>query len=144
VIAEYEEAIRTAGLQQEGMDLAPLAGLQALRRAAGRSGVGAELVLGDVAYALAVHDGGALKVLRHRRRDREEGEGRRLALEVARAARLGGVEARPRVRVVGPGAAGVLRDLAADGTAAEPGWAIEGGGLPVDAAEISWLGSLFA
>lgn len=143
VIAEYEEAAQSAGLLQDRMDLAPLAGLHALRRAA-RGDVALDLVLGDSAYSLALHDAGAIRVLRNRRRDRDADEPRRLALEIERAARLGGLEATPRTRVVGPGAATLLRELAASGGAAEPGWAIEGGGMPIEASEVPWLGSLFA
>jgi hypothetical protein len=143
VLAEYEDAARAAGLQQGRMDLAPLAGLHALRRAAPRGG-SVDLVLGDVAYALALHDGGALRVLRNRRRDRDADEPRRLVLEIERAYRMAGLETRARARVVGPGAGALLRELAASGGAAEPGWSIDGGGLPVEASEVPWLGSLFA
>jgi hypothetical protein len=143
VIAEYEEVVKAAGLEQASMDLAPLAGLHALRRAA-RGAAGIEVVLGDAAYALTLHDAGAMRVLRNRRRDRDADEPRRLALEVERALRLAGLEARPRARVVGPGAASLLRELAASGAPAEPGWAIDGGAMPVEASEVPWLGSLFA
>jgi hypothetical protein len=143
VIAEYEEVARSAGLVQGRIDLAPLAGLHALRASA-RGAAGVHVVLGDVAYSLAVHDGGGFRVLRNRRRDRDAGEPRRLVLEVERALRLGGMEARPPARVVGPGATDLLRELAAAGGAAEPGWAMNGKGLPVDAVELPWLGSLFA
>jgi hypothetical protein len=144
VIAEYEEAARAAGLVQGRMDLAPLAGLYALRQAAARGAAGVDVVLGDAAYSLALHDGVALRVLRNRRRDRDADEPRRLALEIERVLRLGGMDVRPRARVVGPGATSLLRELAAAGGVAEPGWAIDGGGLPVEAVEVPWLGSLFA
>jgi hypothetical protein len=144
VIAEYEEAVRAAGLAQERMDLAPLAGLHALGRGGSRTAADVDLVLGDAAYSLAVHASGAPRVWRSRRRDRGDGEARRLAREVERALRLAGLEEKPRVRVVGPGAAGLVRELTAAGRAAELGWAIEGGGLSVDASEVPWLGSLFA
>ena len=144
VIAEYEEAVQAAGLQQGRMDLAPLAALHALRRAGAREAQGIDVVLGDAAYALAVQEGGALRVLRNRRRDRDAEEPRRLALEVERAVRLAGIEGRPRARVVGPGAGDLLRELAASGAPAEPGWTMDGGGGLADAAEVPWLGSLFA
>lgn len=144
VIAEYEETARAAGLVQGRMDLAPLAGLQALRRVAPRSGPAVDLVLGDIGYSLALYDAGTLRVLRNRRRDRDADEPRRMALEVERALRFGGLEGSPRVRIVGPGAGGLLRELAVAGGAAEPGWAIDGGAMPIEAAEVPWLGSLFA
>jgi hypothetical protein len=144
VIAEYEELARSAGLVQDRMDLAPLAGLQALRRAAPGTGVGADLVLGDAAYSLALHDAGALRVLRNRRRDRDGDEPRRLGLEIERVLRMGALEATPRVRVVGPGASDLVRELAAAGATVEPGWAADGQGMPIEAAEVPWLGSLFA
>jgi hypothetical protein len=144
VIAEYEEVVRAAGLKQDRMDLAPLAGLHALRRSAARSGAGVDVVLGDAAYALALRDGDALQVVRNRRRARDDDEPRRMALEVERALRTRGLEGRPTVRVVGPGATGLVRELALGGHAAEPGWVMDGGGLPVEASEVPWLGSLFA
>jgi hypothetical protein len=144
VVAEYEDAARAAGLLQGRMDLAPLAGLHALRRVAAREARGVDVVLGDAAYALVVQEGGALRVLRSRRRDRDAGEPRRLALEIERAVRLAGIEPRPPARVVGPGAGELLRELAAAGAPAEPGWTMDGGGGLADAAEVPWLGSLFA
>jgi hypothetical protein len=144
VIAEYEEVVRSAGLLQGRIDLAPLAGLNALRRAAARGAAGVDVVLGDAAYSIALHDGAGMRVLRNRRRDRDPGEPRRLALEVERALRLGGMDARPAARIVGPGATALLQEVAAGGGAAEPGWSMDGRGLPVDAVEVPWLGSLFA
>jgi hypothetical protein len=144
VIAEYEDAVRSAGLVQARVDLAPLAGLHALRRAAARGTGCVDVVLGDAAYSLALHDGRGLRVLRNRRRDRDEGEPRRLALEIERALRHAAIDGRLPARVVGPGAMALLRELAAAGGTAEPGWAIEGKGLAVDAVEVPWLGSLFA
>lgn len=145
IVAEYEELIRAAGFTQDRMDLAPLAGLHALRAGWSRSGTDVDVVLGDAAYVLSAQTSGSLRVLRNRRRDRDAGEPQRLALELARALRHGGLpEAAPRVRVVGPGASDLVRALVASGRVAEPGWAIDGQGLALDAAEVPWLGSLFA
>ena len=113
-----------------------------VRAARGASGV--DVVLGDAAYSMVLHDDGAPRVLRNRRRDRDAGEPSRLSLEIQRTLRLGGLESKPRVRVVGPGAAMLLHELAGLGGEAEPGWAIDGGGLPIEASEVPWLGSLFA
>ena len=143
VIAEYEEVARAAGLVQGGIDLAPLAALHALRRAAARGVARVDVVLGDAAYSMALHDGAGLRVLRNRRRDRDAGEPGRLAREIERVLRIGGMDARPTARVVGPGATALLAELAAGG-AAEPGWSMDGKGLPADAVEVPWLGSLFA
>jgi Tfp pilus assembly PilM family ATPase len=144
VIAEYEEVARAAGLVQGGIDLVPLAALHALRRAAARGVARVDVVLGDAAYSLALHDGAGLRVLRNRRRDRDAGEPSRLALEIERVLRIAGMDARPAARVVGPGATALLAELAAAGGAAEPGWSMDGKGLPADAVEVPWLGSLFA
>jgi hypothetical protein len=145
VVAEYEDVVRAAGFTQERMDLAPLAGLHALRAGWSRSSTDLDVVLGDAAYVLTAQHSGALRVLRSRRRDRDAGEPQRLALELARVLRQGGLpEAPSRVRVVGPGASDVVRDLAAAGRPAELGWTMQGQGLAIDAAEVPWLGGLFA
>lgn len=136
VVEEYETAVAAAGFEPERVDLAPLLALDALRRRAPSTRV--EVVLGDVALCLALCAGDSLQGLRNRRRDRDEGEGARLAEEIARAGALD--VAGPReVGVVGPGAASLCRELQASGLAAAPAW--DGNGLPFPFAELSWWGA---
>lgn len=144
VVAQYEDALEAAGLGPASIDLTPLAALGALRSDARSGSATALLVLGDAAYSLALQVGRRLRVVRNRRRDRSADEAVRLAREVERSARLSGVDEPVRVRVVGPGAAGLAREMAAAGRDAEPGWRIDSGVLPVEAAELAWLGGAFA
>ena len=82
-------------------------------------------------------------MFRNRLRDGGPGEPRWLAREVDRTAALAGNGGPPRLRAVGPGATALLRALAESGRAAEPGWRVEGT-LPVEAAELPWLGAALA
>lgn len=144
VIAEYEDALSAAGLGPASVDLTPLAALSALGADARGEGAAALIVLGDAAYSLALHAGRRLRVLRNRRRDRSHDEAARLAREVERAAHACGCTDRVRVRLVGSGASDIARALSASGAAAEPGWLLESGALPVPAAELAWLGGAIA
>jgi hypothetical protein len=102
-----------------------------------------DLILGDAAYCIAVSHGGAIRVLRNRRRDPDAGEADRLCREVDRTVALAGNGAStPRVRVVGSGARHVIGEMLRSGRVAGPGWEMEGGGLPVDAGELAWLGAV--
>jgi hypothetical protein len=140
VALEYEEMARRAGLSPGRVDLAPLAALAALLRDPPAGPASVDVILGDAAYCLAATHDGALRVLRNRRRDADAGEADRLGREVDRtAAFAGNGSGRLRVRVVGPGARGLIGDLLRAGRAAGPGWEMEGGALPVEAAELAWL-----
>jgi hypothetical protein len=141
VALEYEGAAARAGLSPGRVDLAPLAALAALvREPSGAAGV--DVILGDAAYCLAASHGGALRVLRNRRRDPDAGEAERLRGEVDRTAALAGNGTGPwPVRVVGAGARALIGELQRSGRAAGPGWPMEGAGLPVEAAEQAWLGA---
>ena len=90
--------------RQERLDLTSLAALSGLLKDAGGSGPVLDVILGDAAYAMAAHRDGVLSVLRHRRRDRRDGEAARLRAEAERTAALAGAPLE-RVRVVGTGAA---------------------------------------
>ncbi|MET0555564.1 MAG: hypothetical protein ABW221_21160 [Vicinamibacteria bacterium] len=144
VIAEYEAALASAGLGPATIDLTPLAALGALRADVRGLPAAALIVLGDAAYSLALHVGRRLRVVRNRRRDRTGDEASRLAREVERAARLCSFPDRVAVRLVGPGAGALAREMAAAGLAAEPGWQIDAGGLALEAAELGWLGGALA
>ena len=142
VALEYEAVAERAGLSPGRVDLAPLSALSALLRDRPAGPASVDVILGDAAYCLAATHDGVLRVLRNRRRDADAGEADRLAREVDRTAAFAGNGAGPlRVRVVGPGARGLIGDLLRAGRAAGPGWEMEGGGLPVEAAELSWLGA---
>jgi hypothetical protein len=143
VIEDYEAAVAGAGLKQERFDLASLAALAALLGDPGGDGLVVDLVLGDVALLLAAHRAGVPLAVRHRRRDRRDGESGRLRAEVERTAGLAGGSA-GRVRVAGAGARALVREWSADGLPAASGWETEGPGVPSDAAELPWLGAALA
>ena len=143
VVEDYEAVVAAAGVAQERLDITSLAALAALLKDAAGGGLVLDVILGDAAYAMAAHRDGVLSVLRHRRRDRRDGEAARLRLEAERTAALAGGEM-DKVRVVGSGAASLLREWSAAGLAAAPGWEGEGAGVPRDAAELPWLGALLA
>ncbi len=144
VIAEYEALAAGAGLEQERLDLTPLAALGALLRQAVGSTRTVDLILGDVAYCLAAHHGGHLKVLRQRRRDPGAGEAERLRDEAQRTAALAGSGSDLRLRVVGAGATALLTWLRRAGMAADGGWPVPAGELKAEAAEAAWLGEALA
>ena len=145
VALEYEAAAERAGLSPGRVDLAPLAALSALLRDPPAGPASVDVILGDAAYCLAASHDGALRVLRNRRRDADAGEADRLGREVDRTADFAGNGAGPLpVRVVGPGARGLIGELLRAGRAAGPGWEMDGGGLPVEAAELPWLGAALA
>jgi len=136
----YEQAAARAGLSSGRVDLAPLAALSALVKAPSAGLAGVDVILGDAAYCLAATHGGALRVLRNRRRDADAGEADRLRREVDRTAALAGngTEAVP-VRVVGPGARDLIAQLQRAGRTAAPGWDAPPDGIPLEAAELAWL-----
>lgn len=144
VIGEYEQALASAGLGPASVDLTPLAALAAMAEDVRGVSASALIVLGDAAYSLALHAGRRLRLVRSRRRDRTGDEASRLAREVERAARLAGCTDPVRVRLVGSGASDLVRELAAGGAQAEPGWRLDAGALPLPAAELAWLGSALA
>ena len=63
--------------------------------------------------------------------------------EVDRTAALAGNGGPPRIRAVGPGALALLSAWQHEGRSVEAGWRAEGA-LPVDAAELAWLGGALA
>jgi hypothetical protein len=140
VVAGYEAAIREAGLQQERLDLAPLAALEALRRDLPGQGTSAAVILGEVSVLLAVSVEGRLRGLRTRLRDLSTDEPSRLFADVVRTcAAAGGLEP-GSVRVVGPGSRDLVARWPARGATAALGWdePLVGG---VFAAELAWIGA---
>jgi hypothetical protein len=144
VLEGYEQVAEAAGLSQDRLDIAPLAAMSALAGDPGGAPASVDLILGDTALCLAVFKGGVLEAFRTRLRDRDADEPRRLAREAERTAAAAGTSGGPvRHRVVGSGAVALLRAWAAEGRSAEPAWRVPGA-LPVDAAELAWLGSALA
>lgn len=140
VVEGYEALAESAGLSVERIDVASMAALDGLMRLPSAGDSTVDVILGDAAVSFAAHRGGTLRVFRSRRRDAGPEEADRLREEVTRTATLAGDGVSPRVRVVGPGAPGLARALSARGARAELGWRAEGIGLPVEAAELPWLG----
>jgi hypothetical protein len=140
VIEGYEEAVRAAGVAQERVDLAPLAAMAALARASAPPGV--DVMLGEAAVSLAARLDGSVRAFRNRRRDPSPGEPQRLLLEVARTAALAGDGRQaPRVRVLGPGAAAMVRSWRDQGGDAELAWRVAVPDTAADPAEMAWLGA---
>jgi hypothetical protein len=143
VVEDYEAVVAAAGLEQERLDITSLAALAGLLKDPAGDDLVLDVILGDVAFAMAAHRDGVLSVLRHRRRDRRDGEPERLHVEAERTAALAGAPM-GRLRVVGTGARALLRQWTAAGLPATAGWEAEGPGVPHDAAELPWLGALLA
>lgn len=140
VIEAYEAVAAACGLEVDRVLLSPVVGFEGLRRLGAGNSSTVDLILGDAAYSLAAWKDGEVRVFRSRRRDVGRLEVARLREEILRSAALAGDGMAPRVRVVGPGSAAVLREMQGLGDAAEPGWQASGETMPVEAAEIPWLG----
>ena len=143
VVEDYEAVVSAAGLEQERLDLTSLAALAGLLKDSPGDDLVLDVILGDVAFTMAAHRDGVLSVLRHRRRDRRDGEPERLHAEAERTAARAGAPM-GRLRVVGAGARALLREWKSAGLPATAGWEAEGAGVPHDAAEVPWLGALLA
>lgn len=142
VIEPYEAVAASAGFSQDRVELAPLAAVAGLRRLMHGGDSTVDVILGDAAISLTACQGRELRVFRSRRRDRGSDEARWLHEEVDRTSALSGGSVPSRVRVVGSGAAGVVRGLEALGLKVEPGWPVsDGAELPVQAVELAWLGA---
>ena len=143
VVEDYEAVITSASLEQERFDITSLSALAGLLKDSSRDELVIDVVLGDVAFTMAAHRDGVLAALRHRLRDRRDGEAGRLRAEAERTAVLAG-QPLGRLRVVGSGARALIREWSAAGLDAGRGWCEEENGLPHDATEIPWLGALIA
>src|SRR5438445_5175251 len=146
VIEGYEAAAAAAGLEVDRLDLAPLAALSALARDPRGTAPSVDVILGDRALSLAAWHGGVMRLFRTRLREAGEAEAGWLAREVDRTAAQaasGGNGGPRRIRAGGPGALALLQAWEDEGRRAEPGWTAEGT-LPVEAAELAWLGGALA
>jgi hypothetical protein len=137
-VAEHEQALVSAGVDVEQVNLAPLLALAPLPRTGPRDAV--HVVLGDAAACLVAVRRGTVAALRSRRRDPSPGEAARLAAEAERAARLaanGDGPSAPAVPLafLGADAARLRREL--DPTDVTAGVAASGS-WP-EAAESAWL-----
>jgi len=146
VVQGYEEAVRAAGIVQDRIDLAPLAALAALRRDTSEGPpMTVDLILGEAAVSLAAREGGQVRVFRNRRRDGSAGEAERLRAEVERTAVLAGDGAAPpRVRLLGVGAAALLRAWREQGQQADLGWRLASPEPSIETAEMAWLAAVLA
>jgi hypothetical protein len=140
IVAGYEQAAAAAGWKQERLDLAPLAALDGLQRHPPEGGSGVDVILGDAGFSLAAFREGGVRLFRSRIRQLDDTEAERLQQDVERTAAVAGVTV-PRVRVVGPGAPTLVRQLAFRGLSARLGWELPTNGFPVEASELPWLGA---
>jgi hypothetical protein len=141
LVEGYEAALGSVGFTLDRVDLAPLAAVAGLHRQAATGDSGVALILGDVAVSLAGFRGGRLDVFRTRRRDAGPDEAERLREEILRTAALMGADAPRRIAIAGSGTVSIVERLRDLGCMAEPAWRAEAHGLPVEAAELAWLGA---
>jgi hypothetical protein len=134
VVAEYEALVEGAGIRLERVELTPLAGLAALRRAPAAE-PRLDVVLGDAAFSMALSSEGALQSVRTRRRDPGPDEAGRIGEDVERTA------GRAAVRVVGPGAGRLVEALRAAGLEARSGWGLGGRLSGFGTEELAWIGA---
>lgn len=120
VVAEYEDLFAACGTTAERVDLAPLAAIEARRREGTAPSL--DLFLGDVAFAIALHDVGALRSFHCRRRDPGgRGDLDRLARALTAVARAEAGAVAPRVLVFGEGSSEVVTGLQGRGFQASSG-----------------------
>ena len=120
VVAAYEELAASCGLELERIDLMPLAAVTARRAAQPASAL--DVILGDVAFAVCLHEQGELRVFHQRWRDpgvRATSIASRAPSTWPPATRAGAVA--PRVLVLGEGSAGGGGGLVARGQSAQAG-----------------------
>jgi hypothetical protein len=143
VVEEYEQALAPTGLVQDRLDLSPLAAVSALLRQPVPPGT-LDVILGDAAMSMALHDAKGLAFFRGRRRDPAPDEMWRLRDETLRTLTLAGNGVRPRIRVVGSAAGAAIGAFVAQGDLAEAGWSLDGQVPPLGGAEHAWLGGALA
>jgi hypothetical protein len=119
VVAGYEELLAGCGVEVERVDLMPLAAVTARRRE--RRPAGIDVFLGDVAFAVAFHEGGALRAFRSRWRGRGADELVRIGRTLESALRAHSGPVTPRVLVFGPASHEIAAGLSSEGLAASPG-----------------------
>ncbi len=139
VVAEYEQAAASSGLDLERVHLAPLLALGTLLHA--RSQEAVHVVLGDTAACIAAVSRGRVVALSSRRRDSSAGEAARLLEDAERTARLA-TNGRERHTVLLSGSDSAR--LRSEGGTAGPEPALAAPGEWPDAAEAVWLRGLLA
>lgn len=140
VVAEYESVAAEAGFEPERVELAPLTAVSGLLRGRPANERGLDVALGDVAFGLAVREGGTLEAYRSRRLGTGPGTWPRLVRELDREARLAGSSASPVIRVVGPGSEQAAAALGAAGYRARTGWPDLDRAPGMD--DVAWLGGV--
>ena len=119
VVAAYEDLAASCGLELERIDLMPLATVSARRAARPASAL--DVVLGDAAFAVLLHEQGELQAFHLRFRDPGPRDHDRIARVVEQAVRDHGGAVAPRVLVFGDGGRDVADALAARGHSAQAG-----------------------
>lgn len=119
VVAAYEDLAGSCGLGLERIDLMPLTAVTARRASLSVSAL--DVILGDVAFAVCLHEQGELRVFHQRWRDPGVADLARIARAVDLAARGQGGAVSPRVLVLGEGSAEVAAGLVARGLSAQAG-----------------------
>lgn len=119
VVAAYEDLAASCGLGLERIDLMPLAAVAA-RRASGPASA-LDVILGDVAFAVSLHEQGELRAFHLRWRDPGPADHGRIARVVERAGRDQGGAVAPRVLVLGEGGRELAEALVARGQPAQAG-----------------------
>lgn len=138
VAAEYESAVRAAGLVPAGVFLAPFVALSDLLRRPPESDAVAVL-LGDAALTFAAFRDGRLALVRSRRRDGGDDEPERLVAEAQRTARAAELGDPLRLVLHGVGARALTNALGLAGHLVEAGRPSVAE-LPEETAEWAWLG----
>jgi hypothetical protein len=119
VVAAYEDLAASCGLELERIDLMPLATVAARR--ASRPASALDVILGDTAFAVCLHEQGELRAFHLRWRDPGPGDQDRIARVVEQTARDHGGAVAPRVLVLGEGSREVAEALVARGQPAQAG-----------------------
>ena len=135
IVAGYEELARSAGLEVAGVELAPLAGLSILIRAARTLDLAVGILVSDTVLSIGIFRRGQLLSFRPRRRASGDTELQRLHEDVLRSVTACGFSGRPRVFLAGPGAREFL---------GSDGWFQLATAKPPLSWERPWLGGLVA
>ena len=119
VVAGYEDLAASCGLAIERIDLMPLTAVAARRASSPASAL--DLILGEAAFAVCLHEQGELRAFHLRWRDPGLGDHGRIARALDLAARDHGGAVAPRVLVMGEGSREVAAALVAQGRPAQAG-----------------------
>jgi hypothetical protein len=119
VVAAYEDLAASSGLALERIDLLPLGALAARRASLAPAAL--DVILGDAAFAVCLHDQGEVRAFHLRWRDPGLADHSRIARAVDLVARDHGDPSLPRVLVLGEGSREVADGLRALGRPAQAG-----------------------